>query len=50
LEALPRRGLGGGQLSRRLAEARKGIELSEDEAMELAKSELAAMRAKRRGA
>jgi predicted transcriptional regulator len=50
LAAALRRGLGGGQLSRLLADARKGPELSEDEAMELAKSELAAMRAERRGA
>ena len=50
LAAALRRGLGGGQLSRLLDEARKGPALSEDEAMELAKSELAAMRAERRGA
>lgn len=49
LAAALRRGLGGGQLSRIFAEARKGPVLSEDEAMELAKSELAAMRAERRG-
>jgi hypothetical protein len=48
LAAALRRGLGGGQLSRLLTQARKGPELSEDEAMELAKSELAAMRAERR--
>ncbi|MEP7020675.1 MAG: hypothetical protein ABI808_08490 [Pseudonocardiales bacterium] len=50
LAAALRRGLGGGQLRRLLAEARKGPELSEDEAVELAKSELAAMHAERRGA
>lgn len=50
LAAAVRRGLGGGQLSRLFAEARMGTEFSEDEAMELAKSELAAMRAERRGA
>lgn len=50
LAAALRRGLGGGQLSRLLAEARKGPELSEDEAMELANSELTAMRAERRDA
>jgi hypothetical protein len=50
LAAALRRGLGGGQLERLLAAARTGPELSEDEAMELAKSELAAMRAERRDA
>ena len=50
LAAALRRGLGGGQLSRLLDEARRGTQLSETEAMALANSELAAMRAEHRDA
>lgn len=50
LAAALRRGLGGGRLSRLLDEARRDVQLSEDEAMELATSELRAVRAERRGA
>jgi hypothetical protein len=48
LAAALRRGLGGGRLGRTLADARKDPSLSEDEALALAKSELAAARGERR--
>lgn len=48
LAAALRRGLVGGQLSRLLDEAPKGTQLAENDAVELANTELAAMRAERR--
>jgi len=47
LAAAIRRGLGGGRLAATLGAYRRGEEISEDDAMSLAKSELAAVRAKR---
>lgn len=48
LAAAIRRGLGGGRLAETLAAHRTGAEISEDDAMDLARSELAATRAERR--
>lgn len=45
LAAALRRGLGGGRLAETLAAYRTGEEISEDDAMALAKAELAAARA-----
>ena len=50
LAAALRRGLGAGQLTCLLSDARRGQSLSEDEAMALAGAELSALRAERRGA
>ncbi len=47
LAAAIRRGLGGGRLAEALAAYRTGKEISEDDAMALAKAELAAARAER---
>lgn len=47
LAAAIRRGLGGGRLAETLAAYRTGEEISEDDAMALAKAELAAARAER---
>lgn len=47
LAAALRRGLGGGRLAETLAAYRTGEEISEDDAMALAKAELAAARAER---
>ncbi len=47
LPAAIRRGLGGGRLSETLAAHRTGEEISEKDAMALAKAELAAARAER---
>lgn len=50
LAAAIRRGPGGGRLAETLAAYRTGEELSEDDAMVLAKAELAAVRAERTSA
>lgn len=50
LAAALRRGLGGGRLAETLAAYRTGEEISEDDAMALAKAELAAARAERANA
>ncbi|MGL4175682.1 MAG: ribbon-helix-helix protein, CopG family [Dermatophilaceae bacterium] len=47
LAAAIRRGLGGGRLAETLESYRTGEEISEDDAMALAKAELAATRAER---
>jgi len=47
LAAAIRRGLGGGRLAQTLAAYRTGEEISEEDAMALAKDELAASRAER---
>lgn len=47
LAAAIRRGLGGGRLAETLAAYRTGEEISEDDAMALAKAELAVARAER---
>lgn len=47
LAAAIRRGLGGGRLAETLAAYRTGEDISEDDAMTLAKAELAAARAER---